>query len=114
MEVLLLVYITYAILFLLSFIKRRISKFGHLILVLLLVGIIVILSNNKFPNFHIALFDFVEPLFSHPTVQTKMLFTHDMSIKVFEWLHKDYRRSKLRRTLNTWKAKAIYFLNNIK
>lgn len=114
MEILLLVYIVYAILFLLSFTKRHISKFSHILLVLLLVALIMFLSNNKYPNLHLVLFDFVEPLLSQQIIQDKMLLVHDITSDALVWLRNDYKRSKLRQTINTWKRKVIYFLNYIK
>lgn len=96
--------------YLLHITKETISKISHMLLIILLIIIIFITSTNSIPLLHLHTFNVIEKI-----VSSNIIFHFNENIQVIiSWLKDDYKHSQLRRSINTYKRKVIYFLNNIK
>jgi hypothetical protein len=96
--------------YLLHITKETISKITHMFLIILLIIIIFITSTNSIPLLHLQTYNLIEKFISSNII---IHFNKNIQV-IISWLKDDYKHSQLRRSLNTYKRKVIYFLNNIK
>ena len=96
--------------YLLHITKDFISKITHMFLIILLISIIFITSSNNFSSIHLQTHTVIEEIASS-TFMTKF---YRILSNILVWIKEDYKQSQLRWTVNTYKQKVIYFLNNIK
>jgi hypothetical protein len=72
--------------------------------------IIFMTSTNSFPLLHLQTYNVIEKIISSNTI----CHFNEIIKVIIVWIKDDYKQSQLRRSLNTYKRKVIYFLNNIK